>query len=828
MRFALRRAKSIDDSEALLAGHGGHNISATAAAAAAAAAASASAASNQNGSGGLSVSGSGLNRPYSSSRLVRPLSRSSNASSLKANMRHNSLSKSPRHSETADTSGLSDLIFQSGPAFDEDRSPSAAGSPNGRSSPLARRHTNTNRLSASPTLLDARSPRQSMSPSEGQSSAIAASFNLLRSSSANAAAFGRQTSGNAVRPASLSVQPPATPVAAPHRSSDDVLQPQPHDANTSPPSAAEADTASRPSSGIDSAGHLSKIADTFNAAPPGRRRRESAIMDVSQLQEALQAAAAEGLSPTAAESDVPASPLSPPMARPAPSFFQLAREAQDARRQGRFQRSIVLYRRALATGTNNAELKKAALINLALSIEGVNDLDASEAQFREALAFCCSTNDLQGQAEVHSHLGVLLEKQARFVEAKRHHTKAFTLFNTKLKDKRGQSVAASNLGSLYSAMGRPKDALRWHILALEALEQCDTKASAADYSTCHSHIGMLYYELGNIGEAVASHERDYEVCAAMGTDLAATVAAGKRLVSLLLEEERLDEALGRLSELATLVSGISERLREEYIRVRTVYRAQEAEGGAEKDDAQASAQKDAERPPEVSAALMAFEEAEALQVEVFVEAGLLFSVAQQWAKAEEAYEVVLSILEEYEDLDLHTSDVLMRLGLITLNRGRVAVRIGGGVQKQGGGRQRGFTAAASCPVSPLLFTRLTRACLPHVLMINRMRGSILSVSCKCAMQKATCKGMRLPSATTATVSLSTRTMIKRPSSKSRRTCSSKMSWTIARDRCGAVDWTKEACGSKPTATARRRRTFAPLPGTCLFGAGRRVCEHRGL
>lgn len=73
--------------------------------------------------------------------------------------------------------------------------------------------------------------------------------------------------------------------------------------------------------------------------------------------------------------------------------------------------------------------------------------------------------------------------------------------------------------------------------------------------------------------------------------------------------------------------------------------------------------------------LLQLEEAEALQVEVFVEAGLLYSVAQHWAKAESSYEQVLHVLEEYDDMGAFVVDILLRLGLIALNRGHDHVRL---------------------------------------------------------------------------------------------------------------------------------------------------------
>jgi tetratricopeptide (TPR) repeat protein len=399
-------------------------------------------------------------------------------------------------------------------------------------------------------------------------------------------------------------------------------------------------------------------------------------MDVSQMREALQVLGAiESSPPSRAASPDRKSPASARLPSPTPSFFQLARDAQEARRLGKFEQSIVLYRQALATGTKSVELKKAALINLALSMEGMGDVEAAEAQFEVALSFCREADDLQGQAEVHSHLGVLMEKASRYADAERQHNRAFTIFHEKLTDSRGQSIAASNLGSLSSAMGRPRDALKWHLLALEALTRAaDSKPSPADYSTCYSHIGMLHYDLGDVAQATVYYVRDYEVCVALGADLATTVAAGKRLVSLLLAGDRLEDALARLEHLSELVTATSDELHEKYVRLREVLEVPPAAPHGCQTVGVDSVYEETGQRESVDDTLALLEEAEALQVEILVEAGLLFSVAQQWAKAEAAYEQVLVILEEYEDLRSYTSDVLMRLGQIALNRGRPEVR----------------------------------------------------------------------------------------------------------------------------------------------------------
>lgn len=61
-------------------------------------------------------------------------------------------------------------------------------------------------------------------------------------------------------------------------------------------------------------------------------------------------------------------------------------------------------------------------------------------------------------------------------------------------------------------------ALRWHLLSLQAMQR-STTASYADLSACYSHIGLLYFEIGDMPNALDYHLRDLLVCKEEQKDL---------------------------------------------------------------------------------------------------------------------------------------------------------------------------------------------------------------------------------------------------------------------------------------------------------------------
>lgn len=54
---------------------------------------------------------------------------------------------------------------------------------------------------------------------------------------------------------------------------------------------------------------------------------------------------------------------------------------QEARRQKKYERSIMLYEAALKIGTSDYLLRKAAVVNLGLAIEGTGNLTEAKRQY---------------------------------------------------------------------------------------------------------------------------------------------------------------------------------------------------------------------------------------------------------------------------------------------------------------------------------------------------------------------------------------------------------------------------------------------------------------
>ncbi|EDQ84269.1 uncharacterized protein MONBRDRAFT_34758 [Monosiga brevicollis MX1] len=210
--------------------------------------------------------------------------------------------------------------------------------------------------------------------------------------------------------------------------------------------------------------------------------------------------------------------------------LDLLLQAQEQRHLGHFSRAISLYSSALSLGLHTPAYAVAAQLNLGLCFEAIGTFDSAEVEYRNALNLARQAKDQGLEAECYSHLGIALEALHRPTDALEAHLTAYSMASEaglyRLQSSNASNIACAlvinghkeEASSDPVLLGKHKHGLKWHLTALEELQQaCGDHlddADIKDLQVCHCHVGIVAAEAGLYDMAVLHFSEEFELAIA--------------------------------------------------------------------------------------------------------------------------------------------------------------------------------------------------------------------------------------------------------------------------------------------------------------------------
>ncbi len=180
--------------------------------------------------------------------------------------------------------------------------------------------------------------------------------------------------------------------------------------------------------------------------------------------------------------------------------------------------------------------------------ESPNQYEQALDYYQRALAIQQEIGDRAGEGNTLYNIGTIYWTLGQHEQALVYHQRALTI-QQEIGDRAGEGYTLDNIGSVYGSLGENEQALDYHQRALAIQQEIGDRRGEGKTL---NKIGLAYEQLGLVSEAIAFYQQAADVVESIqkeigipelkGTYAAQEVAVYDRLVNLLWEEGRLQEA----------------------------------------------------------------------------------------------------------------------------------------------------------------------------------------------------------------------------------------------------------------------------------------------
>ncbi|MBK6995736.1 MAG: tetratricopeptide repeat protein [Lewinellaceae bacterium] len=175
---------------------------------------------------------------------------------------------------------------------------------------------------------------------------------------------------------------------------------------------------------------------------------------------------------------------------------------------GRGEEAIPLFEEGLLTAKMQEDEQAAAdyHVNLGTAYHLLGRLDKSLQNFLAAYDIYKRSGDSENLSKVLNNIGIVYRTQGKYERAEEIYKESLTL-KQHLKDTLGTAATYQNLAALYSLTFRKEEAI---LNARKALAIYEKLNRPDDVAGCHSLLGQIFYNFGNLFEAKFELQKSIE------------------------------------------------------------------------------------------------------------------------------------------------------------------------------------------------------------------------------------------------------------------------------------------------------------------------------